>query len=57
MSASYDALPERVQELVDEAALRTVAAFGGRLTLEEARDLVIEHVLRSTSHNGPGTGH
>jgi len=25
--------------------------------VDEARDLVLEHVLQSTSHNGPGTGH
>lgn len=57
MSVAYDVLPTRAQELVDEAAARTVAAFAGRLTLDEARDLVLEHVLQSTSHNGPGAGH
>jgi len=57
VSAAYDALNDRAKELVDEAALNTVAAFGGRLTVDEARDLVLEHVLQSTSHNGPGTGH
>jgi len=57
VSAAYDALNDRAKELVDEAALNTVAAFGGRLTMDEARDLVMEHVLQSTSHNGPGTGH
>lgn len=55
-NSAYEALNERAQELVDEAAAKTMAVFPG-LTLEDARDLVMEHVLQKTSHNGPGTGH
>lgn len=51
----YEDLPAPLREKVDEAAARTADLFG--LTLDEARDVVLEHLLSRTVHPTHGTGH
>lgn len=53
----YDDLPPALRAKVDESAAKTVAAFDGALTLDEARELVLEYLLERTVSPDHGTGH
>jgi hypothetical protein len=52
----YASLPAPLRAKVDEAAAKTMAAFPG-LSQDEARDLVLEHLLTRTVNDSHGTGH
>lgn len=52
---NYEQLPEAVRLKVDEAAERTAALLG--LSLDDARELVVEHLLSRTVGPTHGTGH
>lgn len=51
----YAALPEAVRIKVEEAAERTAALLG--LSPDDARELVVEHLLSRTVDDTHGTGH
>jgi hypothetical protein len=57
ISPDYDSLPAPLRARIDEAARKTVLAFDGALTLDEARSLVLEHLLERTVSPDHGTGH
>jgi hypothetical protein len=54
---SYDDLPGALRAKVDEAAHKTMVAFDGAITLEQARELVLEHLLERNVNPTHGTGH
>ena len=55
MSGGYEALSEAAQEQIDKAAAKLVEQWG--LSLADARELVLEHLISRTSRGDVGTGH